>query len=42
MIRRQKIKAIVIKHEKTRKKISLFGKKKENYKSDTIDKIYSD
>lgn len=39
MMKKQKIKAMVIKYQKTRRGISQSSKKKSNYKSDTKDKI---
>lgn len=42
MIEKRKIKVIVIKFQKARRKIRLSTEKKENYKSEIKDKIYSD
>lgn len=35
MVEKQKIKAIVTKHQRVKRRISLFSEEKENYESDT-------
>lgn len=42
MLKRQKTEAIVVKHQKARRKIDLFNNKKRNYKSNIRNKTYLD